>query len=71
MFEGQHWNRGIRAHTLGTEAFCRLRWKAFLTCLEENDDQDIDMANVCIIVSELRENINSQNLANFENNEMF
>ena len=54
MYEGQHWNRGIRAHKLGAEAFCRLRWKAFLTWLEENDDHDIDMANLCIIFSEFR-----------------
>ena len=71
VFEGQHCDREIRAHQIGAEAFCRLRGKAFFTWLEENDDQDIDMANLCIIVSELRENINSQNLVNLENKDCF
>ena len=35
VFEGQHLNRGIRAHKLGAEAFSHLRWKAFLIWLEE------------------------------------
>ena len=46
VLSGKHYNRSIRAHKLIYEAMQRLRVKAFLKSLPENDDRRCDFSLV-------------------------
>ncbi len=61
VFEGQHWNRGVKAHRIGAEAFNRLRWMRFLEWIAETGE-DFDMTKMIEMIQQFRENVHQDGL---------
>lgn len=70
VFEGQHWNRGVKAHKIGAEAFSRLRWKGFIDWLTDVG-KELDMENLIARVGDFRENVNQEALRILQTSEVF
>ncbi|CAG2240029.1 SMG8 [Mytilus edulis] len=66
VFEGKHYNRALRLLKIVFEAFKRLRWEAFGSWLNSNDENEfLDpnfQASVLSIVAQIRRNLTADNL---------
>ncbi|CAC5360780.1 unnamed protein product [Mytilus coruscus] len=65
VFEGKHYNRALRLHKIVFEAFERLRWEAFGSWLNSNDENEfLDpnfQASVLSILAQIRRNLTADN----------
>ncbi|CAG2247532.1 unnamed protein product [Mytilus edulis] len=66
VFEGKRYNRALRLHKIVFEAFERLRWEAFGSWLNSNDENEfLDpnfQASVLSILAQIRRNLTADNL---------
>jgi hypothetical protein len=60
VLEGCHYNRAQRVHKLVMEAFFRLRWKAFMTWLEEQTN-NVDQQDVIECMKRIHEEVSAEN----------
>ncbi|CAC5401974.1 unnamed protein product [Mytilus coruscus] len=65
VFEGKHYNRALRLHKIVFEAFEQLRWEAFGSWLNSNDENEfLDsnfQASVLSILAQIRRNLTADN----------
>ncbi|CAC5376851.1 unnamed protein product [Mytilus coruscus] len=65
VFEGKHYNRALRLHKIVFESFERLRWEAFGSWLNSNDEKEfLDsnfQASVLSILAQIRRNLSADN----------